>query len=322
MFFQDIVQSQTEWGDQALKTFPGSLHVAFGIDKNYARCMGVLMLSLLEANPDSPLVFHVFAESIEPTDRQKIASLTLNSQACVILYTLNSSALSRLPSAGHYSTAVYNRIVMPVVLSETTPRVLYLDSDIICLGPITGLTAWDMQGKTVAAVMDVDRVAAEKINELKLQHDFYFNSGVMWIDTVKWTQAGLSEQIVKVLAANDQGFSLVDQDALNIVLDGNVAALPPHWNQIYDLGQMTHSPLPGSIFLHYTGAVKPWRLSGRHRLSVLYRNLEARSPWAGSPLLPPAGYKEMEIYARLSMRDGDFAAALRWYWNYLRAKFL
>jgi hypothetical protein len=30
----------------------------------------------------------------------------------------------------------------------------------------------------------------------------------------------------------------------------------------------------------------------------------------------------MEIYARLSMRDGDFAAALRWYWNYLRAKFL
>ena len=321
MFFQDIVQSKTEFGDQTLKSFSGSLHVAFGIDKNYARCMGVLMFSLLETNPDLPLVFHVFSESIDPVDLQKISSLTDNPRVSIIIYILNPSALSMLPSAGHYSTAVYNRIVMPVVLSETTSRVLYLDSDIVCLGSIGDLTAWDMQGKAVAAVMDVERVAQEKINELSLQHQFYFNSGVMWIDTVSWTQAGLSDQIIQVLAANDQGFSLVDQDALNVVLDGNVSVLPPLWNQIYDLGQMTHEPLPGSIFLHYTGGVKPWRLSGRHRLSALYRNLEARSPWADSPLLPPAGHKEMEIYARLSLRDGDFTTALLWYWQYLQAKF-
>lgn len=321
MFFQDIVQSRSVLGNQAVESSPDCQHIAFGIDENYVRCMGVLIFSLLEKNPAASFVCHVFTESVNPADMQKLSILAQNPRLLIHIYLLNKSTLSQLPSTGHYSTAVYHRIVMPTVLHAITPRVLYLDSDILCLGPLVGLNAPDLQGKAVAAVMDVDRVAQEKISELKLQHDFYFNSGVMWIDTAQWMQNDFSGKIIQVLAENQKGFSLVDQDALNLVLDGNVAALPPVWNQIYDLGQMTHDPLPDSIFLHYTGAVKPWRLSGRHRLSALYRNMEARSPWAGSPLLPPGGYKEMEIYARLSLREGDIATGLLWYWKYLQTKF-
>ena len=114
----------------------------------------------------------------------------------------------------------------------------------------------------------------------------------------------------------------MDQDALNLALDGEAAILPATWNMIYNLGQMTQYPEPGTLFLHYTGSIKPWRLSGRHPLSRYYRDCEARSPWRGEPLLPPAGYKEMEVYARLSLRDKDFFTGLRWYWRYLKTKFL
>jgi lipopolysaccharide biosynthesis glycosyltransferase len=317
----DTVLLRKVYGDASLATSASAFHIALGIDENYARCMGVLLVSLLAANPDTPLIFHVFTESIKPEDLQRISSLTENRRTTITLYYINKSALAELPASGHYSTAVYYRIVMPSILGSLTDRVLYLDSDIICLGSLSGLAGLDLNDRAVAAVQDVQRVVVEKVSELKLQSQFYFNSGVMLIDIAKWNEADISSRVLQVLAGNKTGFSLVDQDALNIVLDGNVLPLPPIWNQVYDLGQMTHDPVAGTIFLHYTGAVKPWRLSGRHRLSNWYRNFENASPWAGSPLLAPTVYKEMEIYARLALKSGDLPTASVWYWKYLQAKF-
>lgn len=317
----DTILMQKSYGDPSLLNSSQAFHIAFGIDENYARCMGVLISSLLARNADIPLVFHVFTESVKPDDLAKISLLSQNRRTLITLYYINKAALAKLPAAGHYSTAVYYRIVMPEILQAVATRVLYLDSDILCLGSLTGLIGLDLGGRPVAAVLDVQRVVDEKVRELNLSQSFYFNSGVMLIDIVQWNQADISSKVLQVLAENPIGFSLVDQDALNRVLNGQVLPLPPVWNQIYDLGQMTHDPLAGTVFLHYTGAVKPWRLSGRHRLSDLYRNQENSSPWAGAPLLAPSGYKEMEIYARLSLKAGDLPTAARWYGNYLLAKF-
>lgn len=321
MFFQDMIQSQSVFGDPAVQSFPGCLHVAFGIDKNYARCMGVLIVSLQIKNASTPIIFHIFADSVEDKDLLRISHLIGNHNTFINIYYINKSKLATLPSAGHISTATYIRIIMPEVLHPKTPRFLYLDSDIICLNKVPDLNTLEMKDNAVAAVQDVDRVKSEKISELRIRHGLYFNAGVLLIDTQKWRQNNISHKVLDLIVEKGMHFSLFDQDALNIVLDGNVMALPSIWNQIYDLGQMTHDPLPDSFFLHYTGEVKPWRLSGRHRLSALYRDMEARSPWTGSPLLPPNSYKEMEIYARLSLRDGDIATGLLWYWKYLKTKF-
>lgn len=321
MISQDTVRLQQQYGDGSLLDSADAFHIAFGIDENYARCMGVLLFSLLAANPQTPLVFHVFSESIKAADLQRLASLAESQRCLVTIYYIDKTVLAKLPAAGHYSTAVYYRIVMPEILQPVAARVLYLDSDIVCLGQLQQLAGLDLQGKIAAAVLDVPRVVDEKIAELALQHGFYFNSGVMLIDIARWNQADISQKVLAVLAENAAGFSLVDQDALNLVLDGSVLPLAPVWNQVYDLGQMTHDPVAGTVFLHYTGGVKPWRLSGRHRLSRWYRDFENASPWAGSPLLPPKDYKEMEIYARLSLKDGDIGTGLLWYWKYLVAKF-
>ena len=313
------VRNKESFGDLPVVGQPS--HIAFGIDANYARCMGVLMASIRTCNPSLPVVFHVFTDSIRAEDRQRLADLAETQGLCIHIYYINSAAVQSFPASSHYSTAVYYRILMPAILQSSAERVLYLDSDIVCIGSLPGLDTLDLAGKSVAAVRDVPRVAAEKQQELKLRHADYFNSGVMIIDVASWNAANLSQQVLTVLSENKGNFSLVDQDALNIVLDGKIAILPPAWNQIYDMGQMTHDPLAETIFLHYTGSVKPWRLAGRHRLSEYYRRQEARSPWAGLPLLAPANYKEMEIYARLSLKAGDIVTALAWYGKYLWAKF-
>ena len=296
------------------------LHIAFGIDENYARYMGVLITSIAAYNQDLALTFHIFADSIKEADRRRLAQLADTRPIRIEIYYIDTAAVSSLPAANHYSTATYYRILMPAILQGSVARVLYLDSDIICLGSLKGLMSLDLTDFPVAAVADVPAVAAEKIQELHLRSGLYFNAGVMMIDIDRWVAADLSSQVLQVLMAKAGQLSLQDQDALNLVLDGNVAIMAPIWNQIYDMGQMTHDPLPETKFLHYTGSVKPWRLVGRHRLSNLYRDFEAQSPWSGSPLLVPENYKEMEIYARLSLKDGAIFTALTWYYFYLLEK--
>ena len=314
------VRRHESFGLPAGSSLTPLLNIAFCIDENYGRCTGVLITSIVMNNPGLPLSFHIFTRSILPEDRKRIAEIANRYPILIHIYYIDVAAVQNLPAANHYSAAIYYRFLMPPILQGTVDRVLYLDSDIICLGNLSELARWDMGGAAVAAVEDVPRVAAEKKQELQLRHGHYCNSGVLLIDVNRWNEANLSAQMMNILAESNGKYSLFDQDALNLVLDGQVSLLPPIWNQVYDLGQMTHDPLPGTVFLHYTGGVKPWRLSGRHRLSAHYHKYEAASPWAGSPFLPPANYKEMEIYARLSLKAGDLLTALRWYGRYLREK--
>lgn len=319
--FADAVRSRKSYGNSVSTCSKASLHIAFGIDENYARYMGVLITSILANTPNSPLIFHIFTPSIREADLQKIASLTEKHSVSFNIYYINTESLQHLPAADHYSTATYYRLLMPSILDGAADRILYLDSDIICLGSLSSLAGLDMKNHPVAAVLDVQRVIDEKTQELQLHGGNYFNAGVLLIDIKKWNESDLGSLILQILNQRNGKLSLQDQDALNIALDEKTALLPPIWNQVYDMGQMTHALTPGTIFLHYTGSVKPWRLSGRHRLSAHYRNFEAQSPWAGSLLLPPANYKEMEIYARLSLKAGDLVTGLTWYIRYFREKF-
>ena len=319
--FQDIVRHRESLDNNSENDANSFLHVAFGIDEKYARHMGVLITSLVAANPDLSFMFHIFTNALWPEDRERLSALVSPSTS-IRVYYMAPDLLAKLPVTAQYPASIYYRLLMPEVLRECADYVLYLDSDIICLNhlPLFGKTA--LAGKPVAAVRDVLQVARERSNALGLRHDAYFNSGVMLIDVAKWNAGNLTNKVLKILDERGATFTLMDQDALNIALDGEAALLAPAWNMIYNLGQMTQSPEPGTLFLHYTGSIKPWRLSGRHPLSRYYRDCEARSPWAGSPLLPPATYKEMEVYARLSLREHDFGTGLRWYWRYLKTKFL
>ncbi len=296
------------------------LHAGMGIDARFARYAGVLMTSVARTNPDLHVCYHILTDAINPEDEQRFRSFVSQTKSTVIIYYIDNSFLLKLGASAHYSTAAYYRLLIPILLSGTVEKVLYLDADISCLNRIDNLAQIDMQAKVAAAVSDVGRVVEEKTRELALAEKKYFNSGVMLIDVARWIDEKITEKTLAKLSDNIGKFSLIDQDALNLVLDGNWVELDPIWNAIYDLGQMKHAIPAETIFLHYTGAVKPWKVTGRHFLSRHYREYEASSLWAGSPLLDPAGYKEMEIYARLSLRDGDIGTGIKWYGKYLVEK--
>ena len=318
----DIVKRQEIIGEHNPRLIERNnvFHVGMGIDARFARYAGVLMTSVAKTNPDLHVCYHILTDAINPEDEQRFRTFVSQSNSTVIIYYIDNSFLLKLGASAHYSTAAYYRLLIPILLSGTVERVLYLDADISCLNRIEHLAQIDLQAKVAAAVSDVSRVVEEKTRELALTEKRYFNSGVMLIDVARWIDEKITEKTLAKLSDNIGKFSLIDQDALNLVLNGKWVELDAIWNVIYDLGQMKHALPAEAIFLHYTGAVKPWKITGRHFLSHHYREFEASSLWAGSPLLDPVGYKEMEIYARLSLRDGDIRTGIKWYYKYLVEK--
>ena len=317
-----MLKSQEVLNHQVNDSHRPSLNIAFALDENYVRFMGVLMVSLIANNPDCHLIFHVFTDSIRPDDHAKLSQLAGQYPITIQIYYIHADTVKNLPIAHHVSGAVYYRLIIPDILVDHVDRVLYLDSDIICLGQIPNFNDLDLHGHAAGVVKDVEHIARMHLKRLELIHGIYFNAGVMLIDTKKWHADSITSKVLETLQERGSSLSMLEQDALNLVLDGKSTVLPAIWNQVYSLGQMTQDPDPGSLFIHFAGMIKPWRMSGRHRLSNLYLNHENNSPWKGSPLLPPSGYKEMEYYSRLFFKEGNYPAWLYWYFRYLKEKFL
>lgn len=286
-----------------------ALHVAFGVDDRYVRGMGVAVQSLVDCNPGLHLVVHVFYGSMSEDDRQRLLA---QGEALAIelrLYRVEKSVFSGLSIFGQYSHAIYNRLLIASQVADDVARVLYIDADIVCLGPVDALLTLDLQGRAVAAVRDVEH---GRQDALGMADRFYFNSGVILIDVAAWKRLSVSERTLAELAARRGQLTFPDQDALNIVLQGQVLELDRCWNQLYDMDGMA-VPIPDDTrLLHYAAGCKPWFSWCAHPLQAHILRHHARSPWRDVPLDAPRNYKEMRVLARQLKRKGAHAEAMAW----------
>jgi lipopolysaccharide biosynthesis glycosyltransferase len=100
----------------------------------------------------------------------------------------------------------------------------------------------------------------------------YFNAGVLVIDVSRWRSSGLTDKALDYAAAGTEPLPLVDQDALNAVVD-RWHELDYQWNvqQILFWGERRpQSPFGDDLYrqrqdlygaaavLHFVGGPKPW----------------------------------------------------------------
>jgi hypothetical protein len=52
------------WGKQAILQNLQAIHIGYGTDENFVMPMGISMVSVLENNPSTPIVFHVMTEGL------------------------------------------------------------------------------------------------------------------------------------------------------------------------------------------------------------------------------------------------------------------
>ena len=145
------------------------------------------------------------------------------------------------------------------LVPELAGRVLYLDNDVLCHGPIAELETLDMRGAEIAGVLD-------RYGRWLFHHEprcwDYLNSGVLLMDMDRIRATGLLKRC-RALCAQKQMF-MPDQSALN-KLSQRKLQLPRRFNEQLRLQ-------PNTVFQHFSTRfgpfglvnVKPWQIERMH----------------------------------------------------------
>lgn len=308
-------------GEEVLAKSPAGndFHVAFGVDAQYFRPMGITILSLVKNNPGINFVFHVFYGSVTVDDRDKLKQLVEEYCTTVILYQIDQNIFKDLPTATYITNATYNRLVAVNRLKGIADKVLYLDADIVCIGDMSAMQTINLDGNIAATIKEDDQNIAKHIKKLNINLNGYFNAGVMYIDINQWHNHGVSEKAYAAIVANYEKFTFLDQDALNVVLNNKVLYIDEKWNCLFELDRET---IPAdTVLLHYAGRTKPWAEWCLNPLRDYFLEYYRQSPWKDIAFDKPTHYKHMKTVARIHKKNGDLLKSAYWYFKYIQTRF-
>lgn len=315
-FFKDIIQKKQILGNENLISDKNSLHIAFGIDANFTIGTGVLIYSILQHNKAN-MVFHIFTNSIYDDDISRFTKLINNNNIAIIIYFVNPKNFSNLPTEYTWTQAIYYRILACECLPTSISKVLYLDSDILCLKPLTNLFNYQLNDNIAMVVGDIETKSRYiKSLNFNFKNTFYFNTGVMLINISAWKNNNISTKFIDLLSTHDD-FKFFDQDVLNILLSNKVVVLPPYFNDVFPLMDINTNINNDTVLLHYAGSTKPWHLWGKgHSLTKLWLNYKLKSPWKDVPILQPTTYRQAKNMAIINKKHKQYLSALYWYLKY------
>lgn len=304
-----------------------TLHVAFGVDADYFRGMGVLIASMVKNNPGLHFVFHIFAFAISEDNDHRIKRLEELPGVTIRTYILSVDSLKafeKFPCFSSNPLGMFIRLMIPKKL-QGIKKVLYLDADILCLGSLRELSSIDIEDCIAAVVHDeAETTAKTQIRTLGLRHGKYFNSGVMYINVENWIASDVQNTALTLLSK--RRFTFADQDALNIALDGRVKYIDEKWNSRYHLVarlSAAETSLPAGekpVFMHFTGPAKPWHDWCLHEAKNIFLDYQALSPWSDVPLDQPKTARELKLYSRFLLRQRYRWKGIYWHLKYIGAK--
>ncbi|WP_378950858.1 glycosyltransferase family 8 protein [Pelosinus sp. sgz500959] len=317
-----IARQEVFAGDNRENHLKDQIHIAFGVDANFVRPMGVTITSLLMNNQNENIIFHIFVNSIHEIDISRLEELVKIYKTTIHLYHIDKRAFDQLPTTWQYSHATYNRFLLAKVLYGIADRVLYLDADIVCVGNIRELMDIKMGDSVIAVVQEENTPFIQnQIEKLKLRNGKYFNAGVLCIDINKWQENDVSNQAMKLLVENYGVFNLLDQDALNVILDGKVKFVSSKWDFMCNLEKKIKEIPSDTVLIHYTSREKPWHRWCIHPLATTFTHYAKESLWRDVPLdSQPRSYKEMKMLGRALFHEKDFLGSLYWYFKYAQEK--
>ena len=148
------------------------------------------------------------------------------------------------PDGPNYSTPwtymSLMRLALPDLLQDER-RVLWLDTDTIVEQDISDLFDIDLGDNYVAMVEEPTRSKYPFV---------YHNAGVMLIDLGVLRADGIHRKWIRLV--NTEPLTAMDQDAVNIICQGEILTLPPEWNDAGHITQRTDDP----YIKHYGGSLK------------------------------------------------------------------
>lgn len=274
-----------------------TIHIAFGFDEKYAMPSGVAVLSICKTTP-GPICFHLLiSEDVTESTKAKIEEMVKSEGNQVVFHQVDSKRLDSLYESMYFSKSMFNRLLIPELLSTEVSKIIYLDCDVVAvksLRPLWEIELGDDEPAAMAPDSACSNVLFHNTTGIPLTRP-YFNSGVVLINIDCWRREGIGQKCMDDIIKHN--YRLVDQDALNVVIGARTKVLHLKYNcqmsffykkeEAWELEkdkyhEQIHEAMEAPVILHYIGSVKPWQegcLESERWLSV-----KAISPWKDVPI--------------------------------------
>ena len=217
------------------------------------------------------------------------------------------------------SVATLVKLLLPDLFADRYDTLLYLDCDLTIHADVSPLFRLDIAPCPVAAqrrgmLFLTPQLAAEGVAHFErlgmTRPVRYCNTGVMLVDVARWRAENLAARCFDFIRHDPDRCRLIDEDALNGVLDGRFASLSPVWNLMPPRRWMTAATsIVQPAITHYAGHDKPWKRFGHDKplfpdLAAyrLYQDFLRDSPWSGWL---------SRQWTRKDLRD-NIASEMRW----------
>ncbi len=257
--------------------------IAFGVDAAYVKYAGIVMTSIAAENTGEEIGFHLVCDGIADTDIERLQIFRSSFPRVDVHIYDARAALDAIPfpdgiSRERINRSVFTRILMPELVPHTLTRILYLDADTLCVGRIDGLYTHDLGSAPLAAAREGN--AVHKAQRIGMNGTDYFNAGVMLIDLARWRSMQLTTRVIETWYTHWETFQLLEQDALNYVLDGDFTVLDMHEVRLMDAFAPWDVDFTAEyIIWHFLNEGKPWISYADPHVRKRYWNVVHASPW-------------------------------------------
>jgi UDP-glucose:(glucosyl)LPS alpha-1,3-glucosyltransferase/UDP-D-galactose:(glucosyl)LPS alpha-1,3-D-galactosyltransferase/UDP-glucose:(galactosyl)LPS alpha-1,2-glucosyltransferase len=299
--------------------------IFFGVDGSFVSHSLITILSIIKIANKSKFNFHIISSDIDNNLAEKYKNIILGSGHGLSIHRVSDDLFSNLRTTKLFSKATYYRFLAPHLVRNSN-ELLYLDADIVCLSSFEDLWLRLKESRKIALVVSESSDLKYKLcKSAGLKGNNYFNAGMMLIDVEQWNKNRISERAMGILSKKSQYLEYLDQDALNIVLEGNVSFIDEKFNTIFKLrhdctSYTTDAPL-NTVFLHYVGEDKPWQKWNEQLVCNHYRNIYRASPIAEIPFDSPQNDQQAKKLYKLLFKKKKFLASIYWRFKYYQLRY-
>lgn len=248
--------------------------VVYATDNAYMPCTIVSIYSLLKNKSHNTkydlIILH--SAKIDKKYIKKISALAKKSNSAVHFFDMKNQFDGVSSQIQHISVVTYYRLLLPSLLKQYN-KCIWLDGDTIVCRDLSGFFHIDMENNYIAGV--IAPYAAKDpgyCNTLNIKNmNTYVNAGVLLWNLDAMRKDGLESRFMKLV---NVGYSMMDQDILNIVCFGRIKLLPLKYNAMNKLLNPTDRKLvldkrlylpyefqnafSDPVIIHYCDSKKPW----------------------------------------------------------------
>jgi lipopolysaccharide biosynthesis glycosyltransferase len=235
------------------------MNISICFDKNFQKWATVCLYSIWKQHKNDPKIRLVILSDI--TYNKSIWKLKKVLKHFDFTFDNPGNDFDSMPTGYHFNVTTYWRLALPKVLSKYgIEKAIYLDTDILVVDSLQELYHTNLDDKTCGGSLDIG--SDMHIERMGLKQGFAINGGVLLMDVAKMNQFNWAEEANRL---NQEGrIKWVDQDVLNILLDGKIKLFDLKWN--VQSGNFQNGYQDNVAIVHFTesGRAKPWNSKSKH----------------------------------------------------------